>query len=345
MERYCADRDEACNPSPERAPMIALAVVAQRKGSTDWGGNMKRLRFQLSLVALLIGALVVASPGSGAPPARDGNIAFASSRTCPNPTTGPCADYLEIYVMDAATGSVTRLTNNSISDTEPALSPDGNRIAFFSTLGDTEILLLNIDGSGGTQLTDNAADDWDPSWSPDGRQIIFVSNRDGNPELYIMNADGTGQTRLTFDSRFDEAPAMSPDGSTIAWARSGEIVVMPTLGGPTTQLTDTPGLSDSDPDWSPDGERLVFACQDPLPVNICGIDRDGRHFRSLTSVPSNERALDPVWSPDGKTIAFASGPDGGEVISFSRTAGKAKIELSSELGRFPSWRRMVQGTG
>ncbi len=68
----------------------------------------------------------------------------------------------------------TRLTVHDASDSFPAWSPDGRRIAFESDRdGNDEIYVMNADGSGVTRLTDNDAIDRSPAWSPDGRRIAF----------------------------------------------------------------------------------------------------------------------------------------------------------------------------
>ena len=59
----------------------------------------------------------------------------------------------------------------------------------------SEILVMNADGSRQRNLTRNSADG-DPVWSPDGRNILFVSKRDGYGDIYVMNADGSGQRNL-----------------------------------------------------------------------------------------------------------------------------------------------------
>ena len=83
-------------------------------------------------------------------------------------------------------------------DRAPAWSPDGTRIAFSSERdGNSDIYVMNPDGSNKVRLTEHAAIDTDPAWSPAGTRIAFTSNRESFPAIWVMNADGTGATRLT----------------------------------------------------------------------------------------------------------------------------------------------------
>ena len=119
--------------------------------------------------------------------------------------------------------------------------------------GNSEIYLMNADGSGQRGLTRDLAYDGDPAWSPDGRKIIFVSNRDGRYEVYVMNADGSGQRNLTRHPGHDSAPSWSPDGK-IAFTtkRDGnfEVYVMNADGSEQRNVTRSPE-PDRAPVWSP----------------------------------------------------------------------------------------------
>ena len=109
---------------------------------------------------------------------------------------------------------VVVLTGRSSSDppydVNPSWSPDGTKIAFDSSRdGNTEIYVMDADGSNQINLTNNSAFDGCFDWSPDGSKIVFTSDRGGNfvsritsdnitmSEIYVMDANGSNQTRLT----------------------------------------------------------------------------------------------------------------------------------------------------
>jgi hypothetical protein len=94
--------------------------------------------------------------------------------------------------LGEAEGSEAKLFTDDDSDTAPAPSPDGTKIAFMSYKrdGNWETYLVNRDGSGLSNLTNNAANDGLPAWSPDGRYIAFLSDRDGQWAIWVMSADG-----------------------------------------------------------------------------------------------------------------------------------------------------------
>jgi serine/threonine-protein kinase len=91
-------------------------------------------------------------------------------------------------------------------DTAPALSPDGQKIAFMSRRDeDWEIYVINADGSGLERLTESPAQDGLPTWSPDGKAIAFVSDRGGTWAVWVMTPAGKDQQQLF-------AMEGSPDG-------------------------------------------------------------------------------------------------------------------------------------
>ncbi|MBV9210664.1 MAG: PD40 domain-containing protein, partial [Acidobacteria bacterium] len=92
---------------------------------------------------------------------------------------------------------------------------NGGKIVF--SRNETDIWVMNTDGTNQTNLNNDGSFDKEPAWSPDGSKIAFTSNRDGNYELYVMNADGSNLLRLTNQAGDDRFATYSPDGSKIVF--------------------------------------------------------------------------------------------------------------------------------
>ncbi|WP_242424151.1 protein kinase domain-containing protein, partial [Frankia sp. EI5c] len=121
-----------------------------------------------------------------------------------------------LYVAALDGSSVFRL-DAAAQATDPAWSPSGERIAYWSS--DTEsdrgfIVSIPVQpGSKPTRLTAGQGDrDADPTFSPDGKRIAFSRETDGDLEIWQMNNNGTGLERVTAEAGRDQDPAFSPDG-------------------------------------------------------------------------------------------------------------------------------------
>jgi Tol biopolymer transport system component len=229
---------------------------------------------------------------------HDQSIAFASERD----------GSIGLFVMNADGSGQRRLTHDPDGDAMAAWSPDGGRIAFtrFHSHIHPDIYVMNADGSDQRRLTRDPANDVLPDWSPDGHRIAFVSQRDGNEEVYVMNADGSGQHRLTRNPADDADPDWSPDGRTIAFYsdRDGDfdIYLMNPDGSRVRKLTRNVAsdsdpdyfASDVDPDWSPDGAKIVFASSREGNSEIYVMNADGSDERRLTRDPAEDAF--PAWA-------------------------------------------------
>ena len=76
--------------------------------------------------------------------------------------------------------------------------PGTEKIVFVSNRdGNSEIYIMNPDGSGQTNLTHHRGNDHSPVWSPTGRHILFASDRGRKTsDLYLMDADGARVRRV-----------------------------------------------------------------------------------------------------------------------------------------------------
>jgi Tol biopolymer transport system component len=95
---------------------------------------------------------------------------------------------LEIFQLDFRNPSYEKLlAARRFHDTSPAFSPDGKKMAFISSGdGNSEIYVMNSDGTGQFRLTHSKAEEVAPQFSRDGKSLIFASNRTGKFAIYAI---------------------------------------------------------------------------------------------------------------------------------------------------------------
>lgn len=160
----------------------------------------------------------------------------------------------EIYVLNAATASIRRLTNHWGIDTEPSWSPTGREIAFVSDrAGPAQIFVMDAEGSNVRRLTFAGGFNTQPRWSPKGDQIVYTS-RQGDHDLWGVNPDGSNPRRLTDGRGSNESAAWAPNGRHLVFqsSRAGgwHLFTMLADGSEQQPVTRVPGESTS-PSWSP----------------------------------------------------------------------------------------------
>lgn len=225
----------------------------------------------------------------------------------------------------------TQITTWAGFDCYPALSPDGNSLAYSSDRDGTfEIYVRQLTPGGReVQLTNDDLENFQPAWSPDGKLIAYASKTRGG--IWIVPSFGGTGRQLTESGSF---PAWSPDGSQIAFQSAGisddlggigsgallpsTIRVISVQGGEARQITQVgnPPGGHGSASWSPDGKRIVFGSYDPVKTDVWMVTIDGGQ---LTKVADG---YDPVYSPDAKYIYFASF---GKTFNF----GVSRIALSA----------------
>lgn len=287
-----------------------------------------------------------------------GKIAFSFWNNAP----GRCTYEINIIDVSACLTSaeacqanrrIFRLSNAS----EPALSPDGQRLVYrgwgvipdeygegrthpYKDCAEPEaerwIQTSTLDATDVRQIT-GYWEDSHPDWSPDGSRILFDTRRlgDGLTRIMFMYADTTGE-----DPDGPHAEALRIAGEHPSWAPDNDRFVyrgcdvtgnrcglwlaraIPVQAWDLGINLIGPVIQEpevSHPDWSPVSEQIVY--DSPINGNwdIYMINADGSGQQQLTTAPSVEGL--PTWSPDGQWIAYLSNANGNWGIWIMRADG------------------------
>ncbi|CAN5536470.1 hypothetical protein BH20ACI3_BH20ACI3_34620 [soil metagenome] len=188
-----------------------------------------------------------------------------------------------------------------------AWTPDG-RIVYTSTAsGNTEIWIMNQDGTEQQQLTNDSYLKTALAVSPDGRYVIFVSERAG-VHLWRINLNGSNATQLTHGN-YDSNPCVTPDGQCVVYSSysSGKLALWKVAvnGGVPVQLTD---VASTKPGISPDGKLIVCFFYDTqannaMRVMVLPFD-GGAALRTFDLPQTVYEDSAPRWMPDGRTLTY-----------------------------------------
>ncbi len=189
---------------------------------------------------------------------------------------------------------------------EPALSPDGTRIAYAADIdGNRDLMVTDLLGGNPLRLTETPTSDHAPAWFPDGGALAFAAEGGGAMGIWKIGQLGGGAT-LLLPEAID--PAVSPDGNRMAFAAPGadgylRIGVAP-LDDPAKRRLLT-GAGDGlwnhrHPTWSPDGKTICYDAHNELWL----VSPDGGRPRPLAVNGRADAA--PSWSGDGRFVYFSS---------------------------------------
>jgi len=235
----------------------------------------------------------------------------------------------------------------------PALSPDGNRVAFTAL---HDVWVVDVQGGAPRRLTEDGQMDWVTTWSPDGEFLYVNSDRagTGKPELYSLHVASGEILQL---SELPDArmifPTLSPDGERVAFI-DGVDQSLWTLELKSRRARRVASQAYASnvgrPTWSPDGRTIALADIQRISTRF----REGRNLIRTVDVETGEWSFHepgplpaqlserfeagPVWSPDGEWMAFVMNSVLHVLPVDARGAptGEAR-RLTDHLADMPSW--------
>jgi Tol biopolymer transport system component len=288
---------------------------------------------------------------------RDGSaIAFAGMELTSQLWTLPMAG-------EAASAPPTRLTEERTTrQTEPAFSPDGKALAFWSVRpgAGAEIWIVGAEGGRASPVTIrdqlfNPTSYTRPSWIPGGRQLAFLSHEDPIVRSVTFDLDSRRETTLLEVAALEDPKTnssftardltLAPDGTRAAYSQVDPATGRPRLfvrplseplGRPLTS-----GLaSERYPVWSPDGRLLAYEIKQDDATNIAIVGADGSRPRTLTATTGENWPYG--WSPDGDKVLFAALRGGlwnlwWVSIATGDTRQLTRNESANVFLRYPAW--------
>jgi Tol biopolymer transport system component len=169
-----------------------------------------------------------------------------------------------------------------------------------------------------------------PTLSPDGRKIAFLSNKGSDhseTSLVVMDRKGRGWKVL--DGGVTSAPQFSPDGRKILYSKREKIN---SYGSKVNDLFVydieakkikrlTRNLRAGDPDFSPDGQKIVCVLNRDGTHRLAILDASGESEREIYTGKNGVQLYNPHFSPDGETILFGIFESGTRDIASVTTDG------------------------
>ncbi len=292
------ERALAKTPADRFNPVAQFADALERPSHDGRATRQRPSRMVLGSAVLLVTAAIVVT-----------YLVTRRAKSSPLPTIG----------------HTTQVTRQPGLEIDPAISPDGQTVAYAAgSPPHMQLHVRRVDGGRNIQLTDDSLTNYRwPRWSPDGSRIAYETNAG----IYVMPALG-GAPRLvtplpatalylpTWSSPF-LGLTWSPDGRQIAYVTGygdAALSVVDAEGGEPTALS-APDEVHS-PSWSPDGRFIAVASGNAEfafgaayfansgASSLWLVPTDGSSPRRLTTDASLN--MSPQWTPDSRSIVFVS---------------------------------------
>ena len=220
-----------------------------------------------------------------------------------------------------------------------AVSPDEKQIAYTVSYysvpqnkSNSEVFVMNADGSDNTQITHDAWQEGQPTWFKDGKKLAFLCNESGSSQVWEMNPDGSGRKQLTQYEGDIEGFSFSPDGKKLLFI--AQVKTVKSTADKQPDLPKATGIIVTDLMYKHWDEWVTTA---PHPFVA---DFDGNAISNVTDILEGEPYESPMkpwggieqlaWSPSSDKVAYTCRKKTGLAYAISTNSDIYIYDLASK---------------
>ena len=256
----------------------------------------------------------------------------------------------QIFTMRLDGTDKRQLTTEAQQTIFGAVSPDGTKVVFTTTIASNEdLFVINIDGTGRRRLTTATAMDFRPSFSVDGQRIAFLSSRDGPFSVYVISlalGDAGAVKRISVSTHQQEFPTMGggqldiankvgyTESFPVGTGTQDEIMSATEDGTEVTNLTNNPA-SDTTSSYSRDGTRIAFASDRAVAgqFQIWIMNADGSNPTQATTSAGLSR-IHPSFDLAGEHLIYTGEAGGVRNMFIANIDGTGEVPLTTDADGF-----------
>lgn len=219
----------------------------------------------------------------------------------------------DVWIYDLRANSAERITDHPRTDNQPVWVGDA---IYFTSDREDRLNLYRYDAARGESVRVTDHDDFDVLWPSAGpEQVVYecggwlyrfdpVAERSTRIEITLRGDFPETLARFTDVSGNVQGTDISPSGKRAVFAARGDLFTVPAEEGRTRNLTDSPGVRELAPVWSPDGRRVAYLSDRSGEYDLYVRDQDGSGEERRITDDGDIWRFPPLWSPDGKKLAF-----------------------------------------